>query len=184
MNRCILLSRLVTLIVAVTLFASPCLSQNSSNTDDEKNSSSSKVRWHLGTVTVGAAYAHLSGPFYFSPFWPYGFYPGAPIYLYPYGAYAYGLGYAPGFWYPPYYFDYGVGKGNVRLSANVKNAQVQLNGAYAGVMKDLKSIWLDPGVYDLELSAPGRAPFQKRIYVLSGKTLKIQADLPPLAEEK
>lgn len=179
MNRGILLSRLVTLIVAVTLLASPSLCQDSNDTKDEGTSSPRKVRWHLGTITVGAAYTHFSGPVFFSPFWTYGFY---PVPFYHYGAY--GLGYAPGFWYPSHYFDFNAGKGNVRLSANVKSAQVQLNGAYAGAMKDLKSIWLDPGAYDLELSAPGRASFQKRIYVLSGKTLKIQADLPPLMEEK
>ncbi|HEX7284558.1 MAG TPA: PEGA domain-containing protein [Candidatus Angelobacter sp.] len=175
----ILLSRLVTLIVVVALLASPCFSQNSSSTEDEKNSSSPKVRWHLGTITVGAAYTHFSGPWFYSPFWTYGFY---PVPFYHYGAY--GLGYAPGFWYPSHYFDFNAGKGNVKLSANVKNAQVQLNGAYAGVMKDLKSIWLEPGAYDLELSAPDHTTFQKRIYVLSGKTLKIQADLQPLMEEK
>jgi PEGA domain len=178
----ILLLRLVTVTVAVALLASPCFSQNSSSTEDENNSSSPKVRWHLGTITVGAAYTHFSGPWFYSPFWGYDFYPVVPFYAY--GAYTYVPLYTPGFWYPPQYFGYNAGKGNVRLSANAKNAQVQLNGAYAGAMKDLKSIWLEPGAYELELSAPGRAPFQKRIYVLSGKTLKIQADLPPLMEEK
>ena len=180
----VFLSRLAIAIVAVTLLAGPCFSQNSSSAQDEENSSPHKVRWHLGTITVGAAYTHFSGPLFFSPFWSYGFYPGTPFYLYPYGVYAYPLGYGPGFWYPPEYFGYNAGKGNIRLSANVKNAQVQLNGAYAGAMKDLKSFWLEPGAYDLELTAPDRAPFQKRIYVLSGKTLKIQADLPPPVEEK
>jgi hypothetical protein len=175
----ILLSRLATLIVAVTLLAGPCFSQNSSDTKDEEKSSPHKVRWHLGTVTVGATYTHFSGPLFFSPFWTYGYY---PVPFYHYGAY--GLGYAPGFWYPSHYFDFNEGKGNVRLSTNVKNAEVQLNGAYAGTMKDLKSFWLEPGAYDLELSAPGRAPFQKRIYVLSGKSLRIQADLQTLTEER
>ena len=52
-----------------------------------------------------------------------------------------------------------------------------VNGGYAGTADKLKTIWLDPGAYDLSLSAAGREPYRERIYVLSGKTLKIAAVL-------
>jgi hypothetical protein len=43
----------------------------------------------------------------------------------------------------------------------------------------LKTLWLDPGAYDLTLSADGREDFHERLYVLSGKSLKISAKLDP-----
>lgn len=132
-----------------------------------------KMHLRLGTVSLGAGY--FSSPFFFSPFWPYGFYPYnaayAPFFYGPfyspfYGPYPGGLGYAPD-------------KGEVKLSANPKQAEVFLDGAYAGTVDHLKSMWLDSGAYNLSISAPGRETFQKRIYVLSGKSLRIEAKLSP-----
>jgi hypothetical protein len=37
-------------------------------------------------------------------------------------------------------------------------------------------MWLDSGAYNLEVKSDGRS-FAKRIYVLTGKTLKIDAEL-------
>src|SRR4029077_1247944 len=50
-------------------------------------------------------------------------------------------------------------------------------GAYAGTADRLKSMWLDPGAYDLTVSAKDRESFHQRVYVLSGKSLKITAKL-------
>jgi hypothetical protein len=38
-------------------------------------------------------------------------------------------------------------------------------------------MWLRPNTYDLEIRAPGRAPYDERIYVVAGKTLHVHADL-------
>lgn len=147
--------------------------KESAKKDDD---SAQERKWHvrLGTVSLGAGY--VSNPFFFGPFWPYGFYP-------------YSLAYAPFFYdpffspfYGPYYsggFGYAPDKGEVKLSANPKTAQVFLDGAYAGTVNHLKNIWLDSGAYNLSISAPGREPYQQRIYVLSGKSLKINAQLSP-----
>jgi len=69
--------------------------------------------------------------------------------------------------------------GEVKLLTAEKNAEVFLDGAYAGLSEDLKSIWLDPGAYSLELKSTGKQVFKKRIYVLSGKTVKIEVALTP-----
>jgi hypothetical protein len=69
--------------------------------------------------------------------------------------------------------SYRPGLGQIKLSTDVREAEVFLDGSYAGIAKDLKSIWLRPGSYDLEVRPPGRASFYKRVYVLSGKTLKV-----------
>lgn len=134
----------------------------------------SKMRWHLGTISVGAGYS--SGPYY----GPYGYYPYGPFGLYP-GDWVYSS-----LWYPmwggyPYYapgsFAYNGGRGEVRLVADPKMAGVYIDGAYAGTADRLKSMWLDPGAYDLTVSAKDRESFHQRIYILSGKSLKITAKL-------
>ena len=139
----------------------------------KKDDSDREGKWHvrLGTISVGAGY--VSSPFLFGPFWPYGFYP----YSFAYAPFFYGPFYSP--FYGPYAagFAYGPDKGEVKLNANPKDAQVFLDGAYAGTASHLKSMWLTSGAYNLSVSMPGREPFQQRIYVLSGKSLKIDAKL-------
>lgn len=149
----------------------------------EKNNDKAERKWHvrLGTVTVGASYVHLPNDFYFSPFYPYGLYP-------------YAIGYSPFFYdpfyapvYPPYMggFAYAEDKGKVELVADAKNAEVYLDGAYAGLAANLKRMWLYPGAYDLTVAAPDGSAFRQRIYVLSGKSLKVRARLvPPSVHEK
>jgi PEGA domain len=130
-------------------------------------------KWHvkLGTVSVGAGYTYISSPF-FDPFFPFGFF--GPGVFYP--AYFYGP-------YDPFYgsylpgLAYGDDKGKVELAVLPKSADVYLDGAYAGPAGNLKKIWLNPGAYDLTVSTPGGAPFHERIYVLSGKSLKITHNL-------
>jgi PEGA domain len=132
-------------------------------------------KWHLklGTVNVGAGYSYISTPF-IDPFYPYGFFgPGLvyPAYLYaPYDPY-YGS-YLPG-------LAYGDDKGKVELAVLPKSADVYVNGAYAGSAGNLKKIWLNPGAYDLTVSVPGGTEFHERVYVLSGKSLKIKRNLLP-----
>ena len=96
-----------------------------------------------------------------------------------------GWGYPGAFWgpmlgpaYAPGYFTYRDQKGEIKLAADIRDAKVFLDGAYAGNANRLKSIWLEPGAYDLLVSASGRDPFTQRVYVLSGKTLRIEAKLP------
>ena len=134
-----------------------------------------KTRVRLGGITVGAGYTHYSGPGYY--------------YGYPY-PYAYPYWHHPWYWnpvwapYAPYYhpgFFTGLVRGDdmgeVKLAVEPKQAEVLLDGAYAGTAAGLKSMWLAPGAYDVALKAPDRAPYQRRIYVLTGKTLRISATL-------
>lgn len=126
-------------------------------------------KYHLRLGTLGVTGGYISGPFW---------YPYAP-YSYPY----YGLAVWDPFWGPfsPYYypadFTYGNGKGQIELRSDARNAEVYIDEAYAGTAEHLKHIWLDPGAYDLSVSAAGREPFHQRVYVLTGKTLSINAKL-------
>jgi hypothetical protein len=142
-----------------------------------------KTHFRLGSITVGAAYARFPDSYYAGGFWPYSFYP--------YHFYPLAFGYQPFYYgypllYPSYVPDlvYSLGKGEVKLAAEPKTASVYLNGAYAGTARNLKSMWLEPGAYDLSLSAPGQQEFHQRIYVLSGKSLKIAARLAPTTGQK
>jgi hypothetical protein len=128
-----------------------------------------KPHVRLGSISLSAGY--VAGPPLLSP-WPYYFYPPAANWSF----------FPDAFFSPfagPYWvgFAYGPDKGWVKLSARPKNAEVFLDGAYAGTADHLKDMWLDPGVYNISVAAPGHAPFQQRIYVLSGKELKIDARL-------
>lgn len=138
----------------------------------EKDKSGHKWHVRLGTVSAGAGYTYVSNPF-FGPFWPYGFY--GPGWFYPayYGPYDpfYG-GYLPA-------LSYADDKGKVELAVLPKTADVYVNGAYAGPAGNLKKFWLDPGAYDLTVSTPGGTTFHERIYVLSGKSVKIKHTLMP-----
>jgi hypothetical protein len=98
----------------------------------------------------------------------------APYGFAPYGWYG---------WYGPYYGMYPYGyfgppaAGEVKLDTNIKDAQVFIDGHYAGTVGQLKTITMRPGSYDIEIRAPGRAPFRQDIYVVAGKTLKLHPDL-------
>jgi hypothetical protein len=82
--------------------------------------------------------------------------------------------------YGPYYGPYGTYHGNlgeVRLDTRVKNAEVFVDGAYAGTAGKLKSMWLRPGAHDLDVRAPNGERFAQRIYVLTGKTIRVRPAL-------
>ena len=147
------------------------------NTNSDKDSSQHdhRYRLRLGGLAVGAGYSYFSGPIF-----PYGYAYG------PYGYYPYTGVFSSVFWepfgggfpfYPAGYFRPGDGKGEVRLTTDPKDASVYLNGGYAGTADHLKSVWLEPGAYDLSVSASDRKTYEQRIYVLSGKSLKITAKL-------
>jgi hypothetical protein len=95
---------------------------------------------------------------------------------------AFGWGYGP-YWGPyPYYGFYGgyyytPATGAVKFDTSVKNADLYINGAYAGTVGKLKTLHLRPGSYNIELRAPGYMHYAERIYVAPGKTLHVKPDL-------
>lgn len=101
-----------------------------------------------------------------------------------------GPGYGPGWYGPgPYYGMYPYGPygaygpysvpslGQVKVDTKVKDAEVYINGSYAGTVGQLKTMWMRSGPYDISIQAPGRTPFKQRVYVIAGKTLKLEPDL-------
>lgn len=155
-------------------------SKNSSSSTKDGAKSGRRTHIKLGEITLGAGYSHSSGyPLYYPAYW-------WPYYdaWGPFGSPAYGW-YSPIF-HPGYWngFRRGPNLGEVRLRTQSKTATVFLDGAYAGLAKDLKNMWLEPGAYDLEVRQDSGEAFQTRIYVLTGKTLKIDARPEPGKEAK
>ena len=126
----------------------------------------------LAMTMPASAAVRFGGGFVVGPY-PWGWY--RPYFHGPYWPY-YG-------YYGPYYGAYygHPNAGEIKIDTNVKNAEVYINGAFAGTAGKLKSMWLRPDSYDVKIQAPGCAPFSERIYVVAGKTVKIHADLQPEA---
>lgn len=115
----------------------------------------------------------------------------AAMMLAPLGAYARGVRFvvAPGFgygYYAPYgywgaypygYYGYGPATGAVKFDTKVKDAEVYVNGAYAGSIGKLKTMNFRPGSYDIEVRQAGQSQFDKKVYVAAGKTLHLNPEL-------
>lgn len=122
-----------------------------------------KPRVRFGGVSVNAGYSTWSRWGY-SPW---------------YGSFGPAYGYAPlwmwnGFY--PGFYQWGSDKGQIRLKHPEKTAEVFIDGAFAGSVGDLKSMWLQPGAYHVEIrgATDGAVRLQKRVYVLSGKVLQLR----------
>jgi hypothetical protein len=111
----------------------------------------------LAPFTAPAAirgFVAIGGPGWYAPYWgPY------------WGPYAY--------WGSPYYPNAGV----VKLDTKVKDAQVFINGSYAGTTHENKSMHLRPGSYKLEIREGGHTQYAETVYVVAGKTLHLHPEL-------
>jgi hypothetical protein len=59
----------------------------------------------------------------------------------------------------------------------VKDAQVLVNGAYAGTTKDNKTMHFGPGQYTVEIRENGTTAFSQSVHVAVGKTLTLHPAL-------
>lgn len=117
------------------------------------------ARWprvRMGGLVVNAGYRHWGS--YWGPGYGYGWV----------DPFLFGFSYAS--------FSYASGKGEIKLAGSLqKDAQVFIDGGFAGTAGDLKSMWLSPGAYQIEVRGPdGPLLLQKRVYVLSGKVLRLR----------
>jgi PEGA domain len=105
-------------------------------------------------------------PFYYPYYYPYGLFPFA---YYPYSAYAYGLA-----------LD-----SNVKVKATPKQAQVFVDGYYAGVSDDFdgafQRLHVTPGGHVITLYLDGYRTLSRSIYARPGSTVTFADRLEPLA---
>ena len=83
----------------------------------------------------------------------------------------YGI-YGPGYWGPGYYAPYS-NTGTVKINSTAKDAEVFINGSYAGTVKDNKTMHLRQGNYKIEIRHAGQTMFSESVFVTAGKTLHI-----------
>ena len=112
----------------------------------------------------------------------------APLrsYYYPYYG-SYGYGYSYGGYYPAYggygYVAPGGGYaayGGVRIQGAPRNAEVYVDGGYAGVVDDYDGVFqrldLEPGSHEIEIRSNGR-PLTYDVNVTPGQTVTIHANV-------
>ena len=161
--------------VALLLSFSFCLAaqettaKDPDDKQDQPAATAKRSRPHVrfGGVMVSAGYSRTSGRY---PY--YGYYPG----YWGYDPFLYGTWFHPGYFNG---FGYQPAMGEVRVKAD-PNAWIFLDGALAGKAEKLKSMWLEPGVYNLEVRTDSRVAARK-IYVLSGKKMHVT---PEMMEER
>ena len=104
---------------------------------------------------------------YYAPFFPvYGWYP------YPFAG------------YPPYGFYGSELTGSVRLQVSPRDAEVFVDGYYAGIVDDFDGFFqrlnLRPGAHDVVLYHEKYRPIRQPLYVAVGTDYKIRHELIPL----
>jgi len=107
-------------------------------------------------VVVGGFY----DPFWYDPWYGYG-------YQYPFGP--------PPFRYPYYAFDPGA---SIRVEVTPKEAEVYVDGYYAGVVDDFDGVFqrlpVFPGEHDIELYLDGYRTVKQRVYATPRRTFKLK----------
>lgn len=117
-----------------------------------------------------------------------------PRRYYPYGYGSFGLGYFyydPYTWYPydnyNYRFQgygYGYPTGEIRLQVRPRQAEVYVDGYYAGQVDEfdgfVQALRLEEGPYTIELVAPGYEPLQFNVRIQPGRKITYRGDMRPL----
>jgi hypothetical protein len=106
---------------------------------------------------------------------PYGYYGGPWGYPYAYGPYGYP--YAYGYPYGPYGYYGGRPLGEVHIKSPEHDAEIYINGSFAGHAHDLKRFYLAPGRYNIEQRI-GADRQGQRIYVVAYRSVKIEFGKP------
>ncbi|HLJ85656.1 MAG TPA: hypothetical protein VKZ53_02475 [Candidatus Angelobacter sp.] len=147
--------------------------ENPSKTGTAKKDTDKERKYHIkmGTISLGVGY--FSGTPFLNPY----FYPYSYPYFYPFGFFPLSSFDGPYWAYPSDYFGYTSGRGELKLKGAPKKAAVFLDGAYAGTVDHLKEIWLDPGAYTLQVMGADNSQFEQRVYILSRKSVEIEAKL-------
>lgn len=114
-------------------------------------------------------YPYFSASFYWGS---YGWFP-----YYPYGFYPYG--YYGGF-YTPWYDDLGA----LRIEVKPRDAQVYVDGYFAGLVDDFDGISqrlrAKPGEHQIDLYMPGYQTVSEKLLFRPGATIKMKTTMQPL----
>ncbi len=81
------------------------------------------------------------------------------------------------YWGYGYYGGYYGYAGQVKLDTKVRDAEVFINGGFAGNTHDNRTMHLRPGSYHIEIRHAGRTMFTEQVYVAPGKTVHLRPTL-------
>jgi hypothetical protein len=124
-------------------------------------------------VVVGGGYYR---PFYYRPFYYDPFYFSDPWYAY---QYPYPL--------PPYGYGYHVyaPDASLRLEVKPKEAEVYVDGYYAGIVNDFDGTFqrlrVEPGEHELELWLDGYKTVHQKVYLTQDNTFRVKYQMERLA---
>jgi len=103
---------------------------------------------------------------------------------YPYYPYAYPYPYYPYSYASPYPYTYYDGA-SMRLQVTPRQAEVFLDGYYAGTVDDFDGVFqrlnVQPGNHELEIYLPGYRSVQQSLLLQPGKTSNVKVAMQPLA---
>jgi hypothetical protein len=85
--------------------------------------------------------------------------------------------------YGSYYGNYGYPTGELRLQVRPRDAQVFIDGSYAGTVDDFdgtfQSLRLEEGEYKVEIVLPGYEPLDFDVRIVPGEKVTYKGDLLP-----
>jgi hypothetical protein len=85
--------------------------------------------------------------------------------------------------FPPYRVAFR--DSSVRVEVTPREAEVYVDGYYAGVVDDFDGIWqrlhVEPGQHEIAIYREGYRTFRQSVYLIRDRTFHIRAELEPLA---
>ena len=147
--------------------------------DDRRNGTPYRRPYYNGSRSYGyRPYAYRPSPYGYRL---YGYRPGVSLYFgLPYSSYGYsGYGYGPSAGYGYYTAVPGRGYGALRIVDAPEDAQVFVDGYYAGIVDDYDGVFqrlnLEPGQHRIEIEAPGYQRIEFDVRVEPGQTVTYHA---------
>jgi hypothetical protein len=116
---------------------------------------------------------YVARPYYFDPFWASGAFGWSPMFYAPWSLMWGTAGYWPGPWLGSTTFN----TGGVRLKVKPRDAQVMVDGFYAGVVDEFdgvfQSLQLAPGGHKIEVRMPGFDTITFDVHVQPDRTVTL-----------
>ena len=167
--------------VRVAVPSRPIISVNIGNRGPRYYAPSHYDRWARNSYRWSpvryAPWALISGSIGFANFGAYGAYGSYGAYGAPYAHHA---PYAP---YAQYAPGYGYDMGGLRLQIRPRDAQVFVDGYYAGLVDDFdgtfQQLRLEAGGHKIEIRMPGFEDLEMDVHVQPGRTISLHEDLRP-----
>lgn len=147
-------------------------------------------------INVGSPYRRYYAPYYYDR-WARHYYSWSPLGYAPWGLIYGSIGYANYGYYgaygSPYAYPYGYYNGpwqasgydigGIRLKIRPRDAQVFVDGYYAGLVDDFdgtfQSLRLEQGGHKIEIHMPGYEDLELDVHVQPGKTITLSEELRP-----